>query len=102
VWGASTKFLVDPWRKSASSLTYIYPLLTGLDISERYARKLLFDLKENKPKYIIETNRFCFSEGQCKNKSPAILLPVVDYIKLNYSFERKINNEVNILRRITN
>jgi hypothetical protein len=99
IWGASTKFLVEPFRKSASSLTYIYPLLSKEDFSKNYANKLFLDLVDNKPKIILQEKRFCLIESGCTEFYPEYISPIILYVQSNYSVHKTVDDSLLVLIR---
>jgi hypothetical protein len=95
IFGASTKYLVEPFRRSSSSITYLYPIINKNPLASQYAAQLARDVATFKPEYIIQVKRFCLDNSEeCKRKYRNQLDSFIEYVLLEYQPSLIINGEV--------
>ena len=95
VFGASTKYLVDPFRRSSSAITYLYPIITETPLAIQYASQLTRDLATSKPKYIIQMKNYCLNNSkECKIKYRNRLDSLIENVLLEYQPTSTINGDL--------
>jgi hypothetical protein len=101
VFGASTKYLVEPLRRSSSSITYLYPIINETPLANQYAMQLTRDLATFKPEYIIQMKNYCLNNSkECKYKYSNRLDSFIENVLLEYRPSLTINGDVIIWRKI--
>jgi hypothetical protein len=96
VFGAETGILVEPFRKSSSSISYIYPLLLESKNQSKYVKKVLEDIELNPPKLIFQSTRFCIQGNSCITSYPIKFQELPRFIDQNYYIDGSINSEFKV------
>lgn len=96
VWGTSPTLLVYPFRYSASSVTFIYAVMTPNPNRDKYANIITNDIINGQPKYIFQANRYCISSPGCNPKYPESMEKIISYVNQNYQPIREINGKLTI------
>jgi hypothetical protein len=95
VFGASTKYLVEPFRRSSSFITYLYPIINETPLAGKYALQLTRDVATFKPEYIIQMKNYCLNNSEeCKDKYNNRLDSFIENILLEYQPYLTINEGV--------
>jgi hypothetical protein len=95
VFGASTKYLVEPFRRSSSSITYLYPIINKNPLASKYAAQLTRDVATFEPEYIIQVKKFCLDNSEeCKRQYGNQLDSFIENVLLKYQPSLIINGEV--------
>jgi hypothetical protein len=95
IFGASTKYLVEPFRRSSSSITYLYPIINDTPLASQYAEQLTRDVAKFKPKYIIQMKKYCLNHSEkCKGKYRKRLDSFIENVLLEYQPFLSINGDV--------
>jgi 4-amino-4-deoxy-L-arabinose transferase-like glycosyltransferase len=99
-WGHAVELNFVTKRKSPTKYIHLFPLQTSGYVKNSDIERAISDLKENKPKFIIDTgpfNRCFFPPLDLRNTSNKDyiydikhLLPIINFINNNYAYETSV------------
>lgn len=88
VWGAETRFLAAAQRRSASSITYLYPIIRPNRAAVDMASRLETELKASQPRLIVRTTGWpCPFDQPCMDP---LLEGAHEFIAENYVMETMV------------
>lgn len=77
IYGAETRYLIQPFRISATSITYLYPALGRSEYAIKTAQRMNQDIRKYFPRLIVQTMPF-------SNSDNSELLSLKEFIERNY------------------